>query len=1056
MKVRAHPKTGPYVEGLQRIAVTCYKDVQHVMAKGTAARTVASTQMNDTSSRAHTIVQVVFTTTTFDEMTKKKSSKVSKINLVDLAGSERVSKTGATGARFKEGININKSLTVLGECINKLAKRAKKKKKVHVPYRDSVLTFLLMESLGGNSKTIMIAAISPASDNYEESLSTLRYADHAKQIQNAAKVNEDENAKMIKTLKAEIEALRSQLASQGINPAGAGGVAGGASLKGAVVDPKEHEELLVMRERMKQNEAIIQAMNKTWEEKMQESQAALKHSALAQAEEEKLRTSVPHLVNLHQDRLMAETLAYFFRDGETRICRADAQPPPREQRDVVLKGLMIQKEHAVVQNGGDGQSISIRPAADNARIFVNGQLVREPTELKHNDRVILGAHHTFRMVVPQAKSDEDAKFDWQFAQKEMNEAAMSSLAPVAVDPEVQRQKEEAERQVQELKKRMDEEKAKAAEEQEAKRQEYQKMVETMEQTRQKQLEQERKRIAEEQDQKMRARLAKELAAKEEALAKEREAARVEFLKQQEEMRRKSEELERKLRKQQKETEKLQRKHEIENRDKVLLEETLMQTIPMINEANDICGELKQNLRFTIKLMAKKTGDIDGFVEHTEVYVKVVDTSEDQQADGVVEVFWNHEQFAEKLFRMREIYNDFLEYDEISIPEGEDNPFELRDDGPQLIGQVQLLLEPIYYLFPIKQKTPILNYKGETRGQLDVELLPVPPSDGSDDDGGGGKNDGIGKLGSDDDEVMFLEDSIEELKDGVIELQLRIKSAMGLPPQFSSNVFCQYKFFLDDTEQKTVAQDVVSINPEIGYERTILIEAITNDLIEYLREKVLTIEVWGQPPRDEEKEEKKRKALNSNRFTSTMTPQELEEFDRIRNVLEQARDSDLISTHARNKSMALQLQDLVTSARAYRSATPSPSPGGGGRRMLGINEEDDEDDRKRRRRGDDDDDDDDGVSDTDLDEDVLANRTTTWVKRELLSDRRKIRKKKEEIVTLRSEVDKREQRIRELEEKLKTQKPDDDERAALEAKDKELQELKKKLANQKQSNACVIL
>lgn len=137
-------------------------------------------------------------------------------SLVDLAGSERANSTGATGQRLKEGANINKSLTTLGKVIAALAtasqsegKKGKKgKADEFVPYRDSVLTWLLKDSLGGNSKTAMIAAISPADLQYEETLSTLRYADQAKKIKNKAVINEDPNAKLVRELKEELEMLR--------------------------------------------------------------------------------------------------------------------------------------------------------------------------------------------------------------------------------------------------------------------------------------------------------------------------------------------------------------------------------------------------------------------------------------------------------------------------------------------------------------------------------------------------------------------------------------------------------------------------------------------------------------------------------------------------------------------------------------------------------------------------------------------------------------------------------------------------------------------------------
>lgn len=152
--------------------------------------------------------------------------QVSKISLVDLAGSERAESTGAKGTRLKEGANINKSLTTLGKVISALAESGatsassasgkKKKKADFIPYRDSVLTWLLRENLGGNSKTAMVAAISPADINYDETLSTLRYADRAKQIVCKAIVNEDANAKLIRELKDEINRLRDLLKAEGI------------------------------------------------------------------------------------------------------------------------------------------------------------------------------------------------------------------------------------------------------------------------------------------------------------------------------------------------------------------------------------------------------------------------------------------------------------------------------------------------------------------------------------------------------------------------------------------------------------------------------------------------------------------------------------------------------------------------------------------------------------------------------------------------------------------------------------------------------------------------
>ncbi|XP_039611556.1 kinesin-like protein KIF1B isoform X5 [Polypterus senegalus] len=223
LRVREHPLLGPYVEDLSKLAVTSYTDIADLMDAGNKARTVAATNMNETSSRSHAVFTIVFTQRKHDSETDLSTEKVSKISLVDLAGSERADSTGAKGTRLKEGANINKSLTTLGKVISALAevdnctsKSKKKKKTDFIPYRDSVLTWLLRENLGGNSRTAMVAALSPADINYDETLSTLRYADRAKQIKCNAVINEDPNAKLVRELKEEVTRLKDLLRAQGL------------------------------------------------------------------------------------------------------------------------------------------------------------------------------------------------------------------------------------------------------------------------------------------------------------------------------------------------------------------------------------------------------------------------------------------------------------------------------------------------------------------------------------------------------------------------------------------------------------------------------------------------------------------------------------------------------------------------------------------------------------------------------------------------------------------------------------------------------------------------
>ena len=209
IEIKENPKLGVYVAGLNEIPADSGEKILSLLDQGNAMRAIAATNMNATSSRSHSIFIVKMTSAEIVEGQKREMR--STINLVDLAGSERVSKTGATGAKLKEGANINKSLSALGAVINALAEQSKQGKKVFIPYRNSKLTRVLQESLGGNSVTVMLAAISPAGFNFEESLNTLQYADRAKAIQLKAKRNEELTE--VGKLRREIDQLKAALAA---------------------------------------------------------------------------------------------------------------------------------------------------------------------------------------------------------------------------------------------------------------------------------------------------------------------------------------------------------------------------------------------------------------------------------------------------------------------------------------------------------------------------------------------------------------------------------------------------------------------------------------------------------------------------------------------------------------------------------------------------------------------------------------------------------------------------------------------------------------------------
>uniref|UniRef100_A0A8C6LNQ4 Kinesin family member 13B n=1 Tax=Nothobranchius furzeri TaxID=105023 RepID=A0A8C6LNQ4_NOTFU len=388
LRVREHNVLGPYVDGLSRLAVTSYKDIESLMSEGNKSRTVAATNMNEESSRSHAVFNIILTHTLRDLKSGTSGEKVSKLSLVDLAGSERAAKTGAAGDQLKEGSNINKSLSTLGLVISALADRgAGKNKSKFVPYRDSVLTWLLKDSLGGNSRTAMVATISPAADNYDETLSTLRYADRAKSIVNHAVVNEDPNARIIRELREEVEKLREQLTEA------------------------ESMKAPELKERLEESEKLIQEMTVSWEEKLHKTEAIAQER---QKQLESLGISLQSsgirvvddkcfLVNLNADPALNELLVYYLKE-HTRVGSADSQ-------DIQLCGMAIQAEHCVLDIT-ENNRVLLSPHR-GARTCVNGSAVSSPVQLHHGDRILWGNNHFFRINLPRQKpraaaEDEDA------------------------------------------------------------------------------------------------------------------------------------------------------------------------------------------------------------------------------------------------------------------------------------------------------------------------------------------------------------------------------------------------------------------------------------------------------------------------------------------------------------------------------------------------------------------------------------------------------------------------------------------------------------------------
>uniref|UniRef100_A0A3B3DVN8 Kinesin-like protein KIF14 n=1 Tax=Oryzias melastigma TaxID=30732 RepID=A0A3B3DVN8_ORYME len=401
--------------------VSSYGDIKGWLELGNKQRATAATGMNDKSSRSHSVFTLVMTQTKTESVEGEEHdhSITSRINLVDLAGSERCSRAQTSGDRLREGASINKSLLTLGKVISALSEQMLTRKKVFIPYRESVLTWLLKESLGGNSKTAMIATLSPAGSNVEESLSTLRYAQQARTIINVAKVNEDTSAKLIRELKAEVEKLRAaQTSSQGVEPERA---------------RLFQQEIAALKNKLCQQEREMAEANRAWRKKFEEAEIRKKEETkeLQKAGVTfKVDNRLPNLVNLNEDPQLSEMLLYMIKEGQTTVGKLR----PDSSHDIQLTGTLIADRHCVISNIHN--TVSITPMK-NAKTFVNGNLITESTVLHHGDRVILGGDHYFRFNHPaEVQSGKrvscwtdggDGHKDFEFAKNELLAAQRAKL-----------------------------------------------------------------------------------------------------------------------------------------------------------------------------------------------------------------------------------------------------------------------------------------------------------------------------------------------------------------------------------------------------------------------------------------------------------------------------------------------------------------------------------------------------------------------------------------------------------------------------------------------------
>uniref|UniRef100_A0A672UU72 Kinesin family member 13A n=1 Tax=Strigops habroptila TaxID=2489341 RepID=A0A672UU72_STRHB len=817
LKVREHKVLGPYVDGLSQLAVTNFEDIESLMSEGNKSRTVAATNMNEESSRSHAVFNIIVTQTLYDLHSGNSGEKVSKVSLVDLAGSERVSKTGAAGERLKEGSNINKSLSTLGLVISSLADQAAGKgKNKFVPYRDSVLTWLLKDNLGGNSQTAMIATISPAADNYEETLSTLRYADRAKRIVNHAVVNEDPNARVIRELREEVEKLKEQL-----------------SQAEAMKAPE-------LKEKLEESEKLIKELTVTWEEKLrkteeiaQERQRQLESMGISlESSGIKVGDDKCYLVNLNADPALNELLVYYLKD-HTRVGADTSQ-------DIQLFGIGIQPEHCEIDVALDGE-VTLTPK-ENARSCVNGALVCSVTQLWHGDRILWGNNHFFRINLPKRKrrdwlkdpeketslgehdldaaseASSEPDYNYEFAQMEVIMKTLNSngkfslelnfwvkisgiLSPLKLfQKKILYRNNPVQNVVQILEKQYLEEKRSALEEQ---RLMYERELELLRQ----QLSPERQH--------------------------QHGSDRLSYTAQTA---------------QQKVNLWTEERDELFRQSLAKLREQIVKANTLVREANFLAEELSKltDYQVTLQIPAenlsanKKRGAI---VSEPAIQVR---------RKGKGTQVWTIEKLENKLIDMRDVYQEWKE----KIPEvlklmgKRGDPFYEAQENHNLIGVANVFLECLFYDVKLQYAVPIISQQGEVAGRLHVEVMRVTGSVPERVVEGDDSSENSSESGS----LEVMDNNGEIIhRAKKLSCRVKIKEATGLPPNLSNFVFCQYTFW--DQCESTVAAPVV--DPDVPSPQSKdahftvtfshckdYVVNVTEEFLEFISEGALAIEVWG--------------------------------------------------------------------------------------------------------------------------------------------------------------------------------------------------------------------
>ena len=664
LKIRESKALGVFVADLTKYPVSSYEEISNKMDEGYQNRTIGSTLMNSTSSRAHTIVTIEFKQV--NTQGKLKSEKLSKINLVDLAGSERANSTGATGARLKEGCNINKSLLVLGNVINTLADKALgKKKDVLPPYRDSALTRILQNALGGNSKTVMICALSPASMNYEETLSTLRYADRAKKIQNKAVVNESEHDKVVRLLREENNDLKKKIEELS------------KKLLGGTVEDEDKEAFKELKAQYEETQKLCETMSKTFSERLEEAKKADRELGI-----EKVDISKPHLIVLNEDPQLSHKLKYSLKELPIYVGRKHGNPEPK----IKLSGIGIKQNHAIFVSGDKENEIILKPNEPDAIkfIYINGKKIKsqDGQKLKNKDRIVFG-NNTILVYMEKSDGKDIYEIDWEMAQTELQNEI------------------EEQNKIEEM-------------ENEKKKQQAYDILRTS-------LEQKYNKERQEIENKMNKQL-KEYQDKMNEIKNQKEESKIEKEKNEQEMRRLKHEIE-KL-ESEKNQQKLKFQSEVVRSETEFkhkseqLENKLINIMKKIYKFKGMIDDLKRNVELDLFLSKNLIDHYNDPNAPINILIRVENFEE-----GNV-YYWSQDMFHDRYDILKELYNKFMEenYDITTLSKENDPLYDIPKQS--LLGYAFYKLEPLAYLMNNCTSIPIISVTGSTEGSIVIDVVPI--------------------------------------------------------------------------------------------------------------------------------------------------------------------------------------------------------------------------------------------------------------------------------------------------------------------------------------------